>query len=299
MIDQPLHGVQGAERRRVRAHLERAYQLVLRAPTDALSSARRRRRAFVVRTLRHYIDAERYPLNDLTHETTPIFVDRRGYRCAVAALLEAAGQGGLVERVASRRSRARVDELASEPGLAEWLTDHGMQLSEAARIQPSYGWIGPDKVDWKPTASVVVSAQSAMTESVGLEAMLAFGARAGVRRNVRSDDGEGGYCHKSDAITVEYTRAIVSDRGATNQLGLLVHVEPFSMGNASQFYVLAGPLVSIDGDVRPGSGYGGQLDLGISARTTPVPIFIELATQALPFGDYATVRAGLQLGVVF
>jgi hypothetical protein len=63
----------------------------------------------------------------------------------MAFLIAATGRGDLVDRVARTRNNAYLPELLDEPGLREWLEEHGITATEAARIQPSYdgpGWPG-------------------------------------------------------------------------------------------------------------------------------------------------------------
>jgi len=281
----------------VRAQLEAAYEHVRRASTNAFSPQQRRRRAALVEELRRYIDAGRYPINDVALDATPIFVDRRGHRCAVAALLEATGRHVLVERIAARRNLDRVHDLASEPGLAEWLDEHGLRLDEAARIQPAYH--AHLAAEWAPTVSVVAGAHAGGTEDAGAEAVLTVGARAGIRRNVRGSDDSGSSRYGSTALTVEYARVAIPGRGGTNQLGFTFQWEPLVNSRDVQWYVIGGPLASVDSDVRPGSGFGGQLGTGASFRRRELPLFGEIVVQSLPVGDVPTLRAGLQVGVVF
>lgn len=253
-------------------------------------------RAPLRRALRRYIDAGEYPINDLVPFTTPIFVDPRGRRCAVAALLEATGEHALVERIARDRNLAYVHELADDPELARWLEEHGLSLEEAARIQPAYH--AHLEAEWAPTVSVIAAAEGG-SSAAGAEALFAFGGRAGIRRNVGGTDDNGTCRFGSLALVAEYTRAVVTKRGGTNQLGAVLQWEPTSNRNDAQWYVLGGALASIDTDRRPGSGIGFELGGGFSFRRRTVPLFAEIVFQALPSGDVPSVHGGLQLGVVF
>jgi hypothetical protein len=261
----------------------------------------RARREATLRRLRAYIDAGRYPINDVAPYATPIFVDSRGRRCAVADLLDATGRGDLVEHVARRQNLARVHDLASEPALTEWLAYNGLRASEAARIQPAYppAYHAPMEPDWSPTVSVLAAAHVAATEAIGVEAILATGVRAGIRRNLHGASDNGNSRYESLALAVEYTRSITVNRGATNHLALVLQWEPAINDRGAQWYVLGGPLASIDGDKRPGSGFGGELGVGFSFRRRSTPIFVELMTQGLAQDGHATVRLGLQIGAVW
>ena len=260
----------------------------------------RRVRARRERLLAHlgaYIDAERYPVNDVSREPTPIFVDRRGHRCAVAALLEATGEDALVERIAERQNLARVRALADDPALVDWLAHHGLGAHEAARIQPAYH--AHLEADWKPTASLVAGAHVAATETVGAEGVGLAGARLGVRRNVHGSTDSGNSVYGSVAFVAEYTRVAVAQRGGTHHVSLLLQWEPHGNSRDVQWYLLGGPLASLDADDRPGSGFGAQAGAGFSFRRRSVPLLFELVGQGIGQRGYATARIGLQLGVVW
>lgn len=63
------------EHARVRAHLEGAYAVVA-SRTASLPADQLSRRSELLRWLRAYIDAARYPVNDVAADRTPIFIDR-------------------------------------------------------------------------------------------------------------------------------------------------------------------------------------------------------------------------------
>jgi hypothetical protein len=280
---------------RVRAHLERV-EGELRASTPAaLTATQAEQRARAIEHLRQYIDAERYPINDLSEDTTPIFVDRQGARCAVAALLEASGHHALVERIARTHNLAYVRELADDPELQAWLAANGVTLAEAARIQPEYGgWL---RSTWQPTASVLFGLDGGVVPGAGAEAMYAPGIRLGARR-VTEPDGECEQCvYYSTALVAEYRRGITRNAGSTNYLGVLVQHD-LSERSDRQYYVSGGPLASLDGDAEPGTGLGGQVGLGLSFRR-PYGILGELTASALGNSRGATVLGGFNLGVVW
>ena len=285
------------EHDRVRGHLERALFAVEsagpRSPTRKVGA----RREALKRLLREYIDVGRYPINEVTAQATPIFVDDHGARCAVAALLEATGRGDLVAHVARTQNLARVRELVAEPAFREWLAFHGLDAEEVARIQPDYS--AHLEAEWRPTVSVISAADASYGKENGVEAILAAGARAGVRRNVRGSDDNGNSQYGSVALTLEYVRAVTVDRGATNQLGAILQWEPISNHSDAQWYVLGGPLASIDGDSRPGSGFGGELGAGFSFRRREIPLLFEVVTQGLVQDGEPTARLGAQIGVVW
>ncbi len=275
------------EHRRVQSHLEGAWGVV-KSAHRSLDRATMARRETLLGHLRAYIDSGRYPTNDVVEHATPIFVDGDGTRCAVAGLLEATGRSDVVEYVARTRNLARVWELTSEPAFSEWLEYHGLTAAEAARIQPAYhAHLEPE---WRPTASVIAGAHVSDTETVGVEAMMTAGARAGIRRNGRGTDGNGSSQYGSVALAFEYSRAVVVNRGATNQLALVLQWEPTLNVRDAQWYVIGGPLASIDGDNRPGSGFGAELGAGFSFRRRGTVVKdLGVALEPVHVGDDAFV----------
>lgn len=285
------------EHERVRDHLERALACVSSAPSGSTTRKVGARRQALLRHLRAYIDAGSYPINEVTDDAIPIFVDDHGSRCAVAALIDATGHRDLAEHVTRTQNFARVGELVAEPAFTEWLAFYGLAAEEAARIQPAYS--AHLDAEWSPTVSVISAADASYGKENGVEAILAAGARAGIRRNVRGSDDHGSSQYGSLALTLEYVRAVTVDRGATNQLGAILQWEPIGNLRDAQWYVLGGPLASIDGDSRPGSGFGGELGAGFSFRRREVPLLFEVVTRGLVQDGETTGRLGAQIGVVW
>ncbi|MCA9596688.1 MAG: hypothetical protein KC776_25400 [Myxococcales bacterium] len=282
------------EHERVRLHLEGAVRAVTSASTPTLDDATRARRQRLLVHLRDYIDAGRYPINDVLDEPTPIFVDARGARCAVAALLEATGEHELVQHVARTQNLARVRELCV---LGEWLAHHGLTVDEAARIQPAYqAHLEPD---WRPTVAAIAGAQVGRTEDIGWETVVAAGVRAGLRRNVHGNDDRGNSQYGSWALMGEYAREAVIERGAAHRLSVVLQWEPIGNMDDAQWYLLGGPVWSLDGDDEPGSGFGAQLGVGFSFRRRALPLLIELNGVSERQAGFVTARAGLQLGAVW
>jgi hypothetical protein len=166
----------------VRTHLQRAETLVQQAQLKNWTPAQQLQRARVLQNLRTYIAAEAYPENDIVDEQTPIFIDRFGARCAMAALIEASGDSDLVQRIASNSNLARIRELRDDADLLRWLDDHGITIDEAAAIQPSYS--NTTAQSWHPTASVVVGIWGGSQlggTAPGAQVDLGFGVRVGAR----------------------------------------------------------------------------------------------------------------------
>ncbi len=96
---------------RVRTHLERVVRELQASRQDNLKPAQLEARAKAISLLQGYIIAQRYPTNDVSTELTPIFADKNGARCAMAALQEATGHGAFVARVAKTHNLAYIEEL--------------------------------------------------------------------------------------------------------------------------------------------------------------------------------------------
>lgn len=124
------------ERQRVAEHIRRAEDLAASSEVH-LSPLSRMVRDLLLGELARYRGAGVFPQNPGIAKT-PIFVDGRGVRCAMAHLLEVGGEGALVGKIASERNLAYVRELTDEPRLMAWLAAAGITAAEAAAIQPSY-----------------------------------------------------------------------------------------------------------------------------------------------------------------
>lgn len=123
---------------RVQQHLLRAEQRARAERTLQLSQQQRLVRALLLDELAHYRQRGQFPHNRDSADSAPHFVDHAGTRCALAHLLDVAGERTLVQRIAAERNHARVRELADEPRLRAWLCAAGLTLAEAAAIQPEY-----------------------------------------------------------------------------------------------------------------------------------------------------------------
>lgn len=285
------------EHRRVREHLTLALRAVRSGAPRGLTDRQRERRRAALRTLARYIDAGRYPTNDLLPSTTPIFVGADGARCAMAALMESTGHHALVRRIARGHNLARIADLRGDPELVAWLHDNGITLAEAARIQPAYH--AYTQAHWQPTVSVVASATAGASTETGFQVALAPALRVGARRVVRGSTDSGNSVYGSLALTVEYGRGFVVGSGAAHHLGLTLHWEPNGNHSDVQWFLMGGPIAALDDDGEPGSAAGAQLGAGFSFRTRAFPLFVEGVAQGLGGAGGATLRAGANLGVVW
>jgi hypothetical protein len=160
------------ERRRIETHLERVEEELRAREPVHLSPRQREARLRQLDRLRAYRLAGEFPRNvELPGRRVPVFRDDRGVLCAVGFLLAADGHGELVDRVARTRNRARIPDLADEPGLLEWLHASGLSVDEATWIQPAYeGWPSPE-----PEISPIPSRYRRTSLAAGLVGGLASG----------------------------------------------------------------------------------------------------------------------------
>jgi HEAT repeat protein len=117
-------------------HYERAEAELRAADVSHLDTEQRARRAQALDWLGEYRRNADFGRNTFTPGArTLAFVDEDGRRCAVAWLLDAAGEEELVLDVARTRNHAYVAELAGNAELLGWLEEYGLSVEDAARIQ--------------------------------------------------------------------------------------------------------------------------------------------------------------------
>ena len=281
-----------AEHARVRSHLEGALALLQAAAPTTLTASQLKERHRVIRFLSEYIDAGRFPVNDVSRERTPIFIDRFGNRCAMASLIERTGHGALVARVASTNNLARVHALAGDEELRQWLTSHGMTLAEAARVQPSYD----DSITsrWAPTFAALATGSVGGALGAGFELGGGPALRVGAR-HITETAGTCGYCmFRTVAVMLEYARFFQLGRPATNQLTVLGTRDLFRRSQDLSLYLLAGATGHVDESAPPQLGLGGLAGVGFAWRKD-VPWFVEGVLSAM----WQTRGPALRLGASF
>jgi len=141
-IDHPLNPREShlAEVARLRAHFDSVDTELRARDVSYLSPEQRASRAKLIGWLRGYRDAGRFPINDrFANLTVPFFRDSQGTLCAMAYLVDRSGRADIVDRVARTRNNAYIGELIDDRDLVAWLDASGLSVSEAARIQPTYG----------------------------------------------------------------------------------------------------------------------------------------------------------------
>jgi hypothetical protein len=131
------------EVQRLQRHFATVERELLARDVSHLSPLERAARARHIERLRAYAQAGVFPKNtDFPGRRVPYFIDRFGTRCAMAYLIEQAGQAEYVKRVADRINNAYIADIAQDSELAKpllaWLEENGLAVEEAARIQPEY-----------------------------------------------------------------------------------------------------------------------------------------------------------------
>ncbi|HEX7023276.1 MAG TPA: hypothetical protein VF187_00540, partial [Gemmatimonadales bacterium] len=142
----------------LRTHFSMVERELVARDVSRLTASQRSARADLIGLLHRYSAAGTFPRNDFhPGRRVPYFRDAHGNLCAMAFLISATGRGDIVDRIARTRNNAYVAELADEPGLLEWIDQHGITVAEAARIQPTYGGPGFTGEDPKPSTGYVVA----------------------------------------------------------------------------------------------------------------------------------------------
>lgn len=137
-----------AESARLRAHFDSVDVELRTRDVSHLTTEQRLARATLIGWLREYRDEGVFPRNDRFRDRAmPFFRDSHGTLCAMAYLIDRSGRGDIVDDVASQRNNAFIPELIDDARLVAWLDSVGLDASEAARIQPMYGWEPDEPVD--------------------------------------------------------------------------------------------------------------------------------------------------------
>jgi hypothetical protein len=250
--------------------------LAARQPAG-LSDEQRAERRRMIAFLREYIDAGRFPINDVRPQRTSIFVDAAGNRCAMAALIERTGQGALVARIARTNNLARVHALAGDVELARWLTAHGLTVDEASRVQPGYDNRTTSR--WAPTFAVLATGSTGASLGSGFELAGGPALRVGARRITETTGACDDCVFRTFALVLEYARLFQLSRPGTNQLSLLGTWDLLQQSRDSTVYALGGVVGSLDESAPLQLGLGGTGGVGFGWRSG-VPWFVEGLVQA-------------------
>lgn len=146
------------ERSRITDHLADVERYLRRANTRSLRPDQRRARLRNLDRLEAYWQNGVFPHNHVIGDRrTPVFIDEHGTLCAVGYLMVESGHEALARRIAKSRNLARLADLAADPDLTVWLDQQGLDLSEAAMIQPTYGPIITDGDGHYDTATIIAT----------------------------------------------------------------------------------------------------------------------------------------------
>ncbi len=159
------------ETSRLRAHFDSVNVELREATPRMLRPAQRMARLRLMAWLREYRDAGVFPANDRFAVPTPFFVDHRGVRCAMGELLHRSGRDDIVRDVRRTRNNADIAQLVDDPRLVAWLDSVGMTAVEAARVQPSYDWIGGGNVIDDVVVSPAPTAYRTVATTLSLASM--------------------------------------------------------------------------------------------------------------------------------
>lgn len=156
------------ERARLRAHFDEVLAELEAADTSALSPQQRARRAEHLMRLAAYRDRGVFPRRyGGPPGRVPEFRDVHGTRCAMGELIYLSGETQLVDDVAATANSATIAELSADPRLTRWLTENGLSVEEAGRVQPSYSPLTPSGClcSNAPTSIWTAYAQEEATDS--------------------------------------------------------------------------------------------------------------------------------------
>src|SRR5688572_22998616 len=122
--------------RRSREHYATVERELVGRDVSHLTAGQLQARLELIAALAAYRERGDFTRNpDFPGSRVPYFVDHEGRLCAVATLLHATGEDGLVRRVATTNNHVWVSELAGDESFESWLARVGLGFDEAVRIQ--------------------------------------------------------------------------------------------------------------------------------------------------------------------
>jgi hypothetical protein len=125
------------ETQRIQIHLTLLEKRLRAKDVSSLSVEKQANRAHVLDLLRIYAERGQFPENFRFSFRTPEFIGDNGVVCAVGYLIEKTAGRNVVEKISRLENEAYVPDMKSLE-LLPWLQKWGIDLGEAAMIQPSY-----------------------------------------------------------------------------------------------------------------------------------------------------------------
>lgn len=151
------------ERARLQAHFDEVLAELEAADTSALSAEQRARRAQHLVRLAEYRDRGVFPRRySGPPGRVPEFRDVHGTRCAMGELIYLSGETQLVDDVAATANNATIAELSADARLTRWLSENGLTVEEAGRVQPGY--------DTTPAGCLCAATSDSLWSAVATEA---------------------------------------------------------------------------------------------------------------------------------
>jgi len=137
------------DRERIRQHLRSVEAQLRSKDVSHLPAEQRRARERNLDRLHHYWKQGEFPINTLTDERSPVFIDPMGRECAVGYLMVESGWEKEARAIARRENLKRLPNMQS-PEVADWLEQSGLTAQEATRIQPGYDPCGDCGCSYDP-----------------------------------------------------------------------------------------------------------------------------------------------------
>ena len=99
------------------------------------------KRQNMIEVLTSYYQRLLFPINTVSREATPVFVDELGTHCAVGYLLHVSGHDNVVQKISEENNLGYVNEINHQyTELGIWAVEYGFTIDELAWIQPIYGF---------------------------------------------------------------------------------------------------------------------------------------------------------------
>ena len=107
-----------------------------------LDEATSEKRQNMIEALTGYYQQRLFPINTISPNATPVFLDELRTHCAVGYLLHISGYDDIVQKISEENNLGYVNELNQQyPELGTWAEEYGFAIDELAWIQPIYGYV--------------------------------------------------------------------------------------------------------------------------------------------------------------